>query len=145
MPRGQNKRREPETAFHIAVARFLDRALPERFFHTAIPAGGGGRIRGALWKARGYKAGMPDHVVFAGASTGQSGTLWLELKSKTGTCSPAQKALHKTLWGLGHWVFTVKTLDEVEAILADFCGPGTLRATCLRKRFPVGPVQEGYK
>lgn len=125
------RRREPETVLHIAVAHYLDLALPEGFLHTCFPSGGGGAVRGAKLKARGLKAGMPDHVVFA--HTGVEGyegntVLWLELKAKRGQPSQAQKDMHPQLRAIGHQVEVVRTLDEVEAVLAAFVFPDRLRA-----------------
>ena len=120
------RRRAPEAAFHITVARYLDRALPQGFFHTCFPAGGGGYIRGAQLKARGLKPGLPDHVVFSPGDPGE--TLWLELKSKTGSLSAEQRRVHQILERLGHTVAVVKTLDQVEIVLAYFILPYKLCA-----------------
>jgi hypothetical protein len=126
-------RKAPEASVQIQVARYLAKALPEGFFFTCFPAGGGGRIRGARLKQMGLKAGLPDLVVFTphyDASDDRCGSpiLWLELKAKAGSLSQVQKEVHKQLLKLGHQVVTVKTLDEVQDALADFCFPEKLRA-----------------
>jgi hypothetical protein len=126
-------RKHSEDNFHVSVAQFLDRALPEGFEHTCFPAGGGGAIRGAWLKRRGLKRGMPDHVVFGqGFDADRSWygplILWLELKAAKGQVAPEQKLMHARLRGLGHKVVVAKTLEEVEAAAAEFCFPEALRA-----------------
>jgi hypothetical protein len=126
------KRKAPEAAFQIQVARYLAKALPEGYWFSAFPAGGGGRIRGARLKAMGLKAGVPDMVVFRSNPYHEDGdlgdTLWLELKAKSGSLSQVQKDLHKHLKALGHRVEVVKTLEQVQDALADFCFPEAIRA-----------------
>jgi hypothetical protein len=128
--RVSKRRKAPEANFQIQVARYLAKALPEGFFFTCFPAGGGGRIRGARLKQMGLKPGLPDMVVFGPTWTSRepNNVLWLELKAKSGSLSQVQKEVHKQLLKLGHKVETVKTLDEVQDALADFCFPETLRA-----------------
>jgi hypothetical protein len=116
-------RKAPEQAFHCQVARYLERALPEGFWWSTFPAGGGGRVRGARLKAMGLKAGCPDVLLFGPERVG-----WLELKTKTGSLSAVQKAVHAELRELGHTIETVRSLDEVQDALMDFCAPYALKA-----------------
>jgi hypothetical protein len=128
------KRKAPEAAFQIQVARYLAKALPEGFFWTAFPAGGGGRIRGARLKAMGLKAGVPDMVVFGKDDRDRSiymerpEVLWLELKAKSGSLSQAQREVHAHLKALGHRVEVAKTLEQVQDAIAEFCFPEAIRA-----------------
>jgi hypothetical protein len=142
----KRKRRAPEAAFQCQVAQYLSKALPEGYWFTAFPSGGGGRIRGAHLKRMGLKAGVPDLVVFKkpwGMATDVTVSsaprehelyytnwpvLWLELKAKAGSLSQAQRDVHKKLKNLGHRVETVKTLEQVETALAEFCFPEVLKA-----------------
>jgi hypothetical protein len=131
------RRKAPERDFHWAVAKYLNAALPEGYWWTSIPAGGGGFHRGVDWNKRGYKAGTPDLVVFRPNPYHEDGdlgdTLWLELKAATGSLSQVQKDVHAHLKALGHRVAVVKTLDEVEAELAEFCFPEKLKAEIITK------------
>lgn len=101
--------RHIEDGIHKAVAATLDLCLYEDTFHTCFPAGGGGRLRGALLKARGLKPGIPDHVVMHPGTV-----LWLELKvPKTGRVSAAQKLRHEELRALGHRVAVCRSVTDV--------------------------------
>ena len=127
------KRKAPEASFQIQTARFLSKALPEGYFWTTIPSGGGGLIRGARLKAMGLRKGLPDMVVFGPYVHEEdegffNKVLWLELKAAKGSLSQEQKQVISELKGLGHRVEVVKTLDQVEAALAEFCFPDKLRA-----------------
>jgi len=135
------KRKAPEAAFHITVARYLSFALPPQFFWTTFPAGGGGFIRGATLKRMGLKPGLPDLVIFSphGVTGWDKKTakgwwcyhnpaLWLELKVQTGRVSADQRQVHKALETLGHRVEVVKSLDQVKEAVGDFIFPNLLRA-----------------
>jgi hypothetical protein len=131
LPRAK-PRRQSEHAFHCQVARYLSQALPEGFWWTTFPAGGGGYRRGVKLKAAGLKPGVPDLVVFGPwlRNLGEAGnTLWLELKAKDGSLSQVQKDCHAQLKALGHTVETVKTLEQVEAALAEFVFPEKIRCS----------------
>ena len=80
-------------------------ALPEGFWFTTFPAGGGGKVRGAQLKAAGLKPGVPDILVCGGYedishNVHQKDVLWLELKAKDGTLSQVQKSCHAELKAL---------------------------------------------
>ncbi len=105
-------RRHLEDDFHMAVAAYLDLALPPDACWTTIPAGGGGKVRGARIKAMGYKAGWPDlQVVYRGR------LICIELKSAKGRLSPAQKAMHERLTLAGALVYTARCIEQVEGFL----------------------------
>ncbi len=110
------RRKHDEDDLHITVAQYLDLALPERAVWTTIPAGGGGKVRGARLKAMGYKAGFPDIQIFY-----EGRVICLELKSKKGRLSPAQKAMHEQLTSAGVLVFTARSVPEVEGFLRGCC------------------------
>ena len=57
--------------------------------------------------------GTPD--VLALGDNGQ--TLWLEVKTATGTASAAQVAWHNKMRQRGHRVEVVRSVEEVEAVL----------------------------
>jgi hypothetical protein len=93
------KRSAPEQALQMAVARFLDLALPDDAVWSAIGHGGGGRLRGAILKSMGVKPGVPDLFVVYDCRV-----MFIELKAGHGTVSPAQKTMHETLRSAGVWV-----------------------------------------
>lgn len=106
----------PEDALHIAVAEFLgierNLALPNDAVWTTMPAGGGGKVRGAQLKAKGLKPGWPDIlIVYRGR------LICIELKSLKGQRSPAQKLIHAQLSQAGALVYTAKSIEEVEGFL----------------------------
>lgn len=100
--------RRLEQNFHKGVAVLLRAALPSDALATTFPAGGGGRIRGAILKGMGLLPGMPDWLV---AHAGK--TLWLELKTETGKLSPVQKVCHERLRGAGHQVEVCRSIFDV--------------------------------
>ena len=101
-----------EESLHRAVAQYLDLALPPGVWWTTIPAGGGGRIRGAKLKACGYKAGTPDILI-----VGTACPAFIELKTAKGRLSPAQKVCHAGLKDAHAWVAVCRSLAEVEGTL----------------------------
>jgi len=105
-------RRAPEQALQRQIAQFLDVALGGTAWYSAIPLGGGGRVRGAILHSTGTKEGTPDMcVVDAGR------VLFLELKSPKGRVSPAQEACHRALRRAGAPVYIIRSLDEAIAAL----------------------------
>ena len=106
------RRQHPEEALQRTVAAYLDLALPEDACWTTIPAGGGGRVRGAKLKGMGYKPGFPDILIIY-----QDGAYLIELKSARGRLSPTQIAMHKRLRIAGAMVCTAKSVEDVEVFL----------------------------
>ena len=98
----------PEQALQQAVARYLDVALPDDAWWTAIPAGGGGRLRGAILKGMGYKAGTPDILI-----VWQGRAYWIELKAPKGAVSKAQVATFERLRYAGATVDVCRSVHEV--------------------------------
>jgi hypothetical protein len=85
------KRRPPitpvsEEILHRHVAQFLDVVIKPPMIWTTIPAGGGGRVRGAKLKAMGLKRGWPDIIVIAPGPK----VLGIELKTAVGRLSADQ-------------------------------------------------------
>ncbi len=112
MTRRKQPRKHPEDDFHMAVASYLDLALPEEAVWTTIPAGGGGTVRGARLKRMGYKAGFPDLQIFY-----RGRVICMELKSEKGRLSKAQEAMHEQLTLAGALVYTARRIEEVEGFL----------------------------
>lgn len=98
-----------EAALHRQVAKFLDAALCPEVFWTTIPAGGGGKVRGAHLKVCGYKAGTPDILIVH-----NGGAYWLELKTKKGRVSEAQDQVMDWLADAWSPVAVARSLDDVQ-------------------------------
>ena len=127
------RRKQPEQALQRATAQYLALALPtpDAWF-TTIPAGGGGKTRGAILKGMGYKAGTPDMLVIYYPQyweVDEEGpfVIWLELKSTKGKLSKAQEQCRDDLIAAGCKWALVRTLDDVERALKRFGVP--LRAS----------------
>ncbi len=117
------RRLHTEDDLHMAVARYLDLALPEDAVWTTVEHGGkrGKREAGRL-KAKGLTPGWPDIIIIYRGSP-----ICIELKSAKGVLSPAQKALHPRLMLAGAWVYTATSIEELEGFLSSIGVP--LRAT----------------
>ena len=116
------RRQHPEDDLHKAVADYLELAMPVEVPWTTMPAGGGGKVRGARLKAMGLHPGWPDlQLVFRGCYIG------IELKSEKGRLTDAQKAMHERLMVSGALVYTATSVEAVEGFLRG-CGV-PLRAT----------------
>ena len=82
-----------EDQIHVQVADYLRLALrsPDVWW-TTIPAGGGGKVRGALLKRKGYTKGTPDIlIVFRGLSH------WIEMKRPGEHLTADQEEQHRAL------------------------------------------------
>ena len=101
-----------EDDLHMAVAQLLRLVLPADAIWSTIPAGGGGKIRGAKLKKMGYRAGWPDIEIVA---SGRPHVI--ELKTLTGTVSPVQRACHKALVRAGALVAVCRSIPDVEGTL----------------------------
>lgn len=92
----KKRRAAPEYALHVSVAQFLHRALSieDGVWWTTIGHGAQGNQFRTVQRLRsmGVKAGVPDLLVI-----NQGRALWIELKSKTGDLSDAQKATRADL------------------------------------------------
>ena len=118
------RRKTDEQKLQTAVAQYLRLALPfpDAWF-TAIPAGGGGKVRGAILKGMGYRAGAPDMLVIYKWLP----PIWLELKSATGRLSKAQEQCRDDLIAAGCKWALCRSINDVEHALTRFGVP--LRAT----------------
>ncbi len=106
------KRRAPEQALQRQIAQFLDAALGGSAWYSTIPLGGGGRVRGAVLRAAGTKAGIPDMLVVDAGRV-----IWLELKAPKGRLSVDQIVCHQELRHARCAVYVVRSLDEAIASL----------------------------
>lgn len=119
---------KPEQRIHKAVAEFLRLALVEPAFFTTFPAGGGGKVRGALLKSMGLLPGMPDILVFWPRAKGL-GAGGIELKTERGVVSDEQEKCMRRLWAVGAEYAVCRGVAEVEWYLREWRVP--LRASVL--------------
>lgn len=98
-----------EDSIHEAVAKLLWVALPDDVWWSTIEHRNAKDAReGAMRKARGVKPGVPDILLCYG------GALYcIEMKTRTGTLSPAQKDRRIELKRAGaHWAIC-RSVDDV--------------------------------
>ena len=105
-----------EAQLHRAVAQFLRRALRPPTTWTTMPAGGGGRIRGAQLKAMGLQPGWPDIIVLDSGPN----VIGIELKVKKNDQSPAQRMIAQAFKDVQAWYILCRSVEEVEKALR-FC------------------------
>lgn len=105
-------RNRPEQTLQTQMATFLGHALHWPDWFTAIGHGGGGKVRGAILKGMGVKAGVADILVL-----GQRKSIWLECKSKDGRQSPEQKNFQRVAEANGHIYTIVRSLEQCEGFL----------------------------
>ncbi len=119
------RRKHPEDSLHIAVAQFLDAALPHDACWTTVEHGGKRtKAEAGKLKAKGLKPGWPDvQIVY------RQRLICFELKASGGTLSPEQKVMHARLSLAGALVYpgAVTCVEQVEGFLRGACVP--LRAT----------------
>ena len=103
-----------EHALQTAVCQYMDVALRPGLYYLAIPNGGLRDISTARkLKAEGVRAGVADLQILME----QGRVLWIELKIKGGSLSPAQKVFRDACLNLGHPWTMAKTVDEVKHFL----------------------------
>ena len=108
--------KRPEQALQRAVARYLELALPREAWFTAFPAGGGGKVRGAILKGMGLKPGVPDLLIL------HHGELYgIELKASGGRLSPEQGECHRSMARAGcQGIAVCKSVDDVAVVLREW-------------------------
>lgn len=116
------RRGAPEHRLHVAVARFLNVALPLDAWWTTIPTAGSSLSQGAKIKARGYKAGTPDLVILY-----RGGAFWFELKAPKGVVAPEQRECHSAIIRAYCKVGIARDLNDIQYWLEQWHIP--LRAT----------------
>lgn len=124
-----------EEAFQVETAAYLDAAMPDSAWWCHIPNQGMFAstrqilAAGARFKKQGLKAGAPDNlIVWAGRSH------FIELKSKTGRLSDAQKIVIPEIESAGAPVAVARTLEDVAAALTAWGIPLTLTPDEFRSR-----------
>lgn len=120
----KRKRGNPEFRFQVEAVKFLRLVLPADCIVAHIPNGSASATERKMLAALGCEPGMPDLMVFS-----MLRIVGFECKSKKGSLSPAQKAMHLRLDHIGIHVATVRTLDAIEVALRQwgFSLRGTIR------------------
>lgn len=101
----------PEALLQREIVTALHAVLLPPAFLTAIPAGGGGALRGAILKGMGYCAGVPDLMLVAGKA------YFLEIKCRTGKVSSAQHDTMSALERAGADCAVVRSVDKALAMV----------------------------
>lgn len=111
--------RRPEQALQRAVIQYLDAVLPQDAWAFHVPNGGGRtKIEGAIFKAMGVRAGIPDLcIVYRGKAH------WIEMKAGKGKATDTQIAAHMRLAECGCPVAIARSLDDVIEALRLFVIP----------------------
>lgn len=123
----KKKNAHPELDIQKAVIQYLRKVLPDGL-HGAIPVERQAMSRdpmaaaryGMMRKACGILPGTPDAYSFLRPAI----TILWEFKSAVGRISDVQRAFHDKLQMLGHYVFVVRSIDDVRSALA-MCGVHT--------------------
>jgi hypothetical protein len=135
-------RAHPEQRLQTQIAAYLRAVLKPPVWFTAIPAGGGGELRGKILKGMGYKAGTPDMLIIDGGRA-----YWGEVKAEKGVLSIAQgdtiPALKRARCPVAIW----RSIDDVAASLAEWGIPTREAkrdvAISVLAGMAKGPAQEG--
>ncbi|MGL4442993.1 MAG: VRR-NUC domain-containing protein [Alsobacter sp.] len=105
----------PEQELQIAVAAFLDVALPTDWRWLHVPNGGWRTpAEASLMKAMGQKAGAADVLILPPAGR----FIWIELKSPAGRLSDSQADWRDWCASIGAPWFLCRSLDDVIEALA---------------------------
>ncbi len=100
-----------------AVRKWLELQHPAAeplFIH--VPNGGHrNKVVAGLFKRMGVRPGVPDYLFAIPAGPYQS--LWLEMKTETGSVSEEQKTMIPLLRSVGHFVVVAYGYDEAIEIL----------------------------
>lgn len=112
---------QSEHVLQMAVAQYLDRALPPDAWWTSIDSAGRGAIAGARMKRRGVKRGLPDILIIArSAGRDDRFTLWVELKSKSGRLTAEQEAFRMMAQRAGHSYGVFRSIEDIQHCLERF-------------------------
>jgi len=105
-----------EYSLQVQICQYLSLVLdPKKVIWTSFPAGGGGKIRGAMLKKSGLVSGWPDLQLFkSGIYHG------IEIKTTKGFLSENQKEMHKKIKKNGGKVAVCRSINDIESVLNDW-------------------------
>jgi hypothetical protein len=104
-----------EAAIQTAIVNTLRIALPHGFLVTSTANKPRSMVQGAIEKAMGATAGFPDISLYGALVTDEASTPFagfMEVKTKAGRLSEAQRAVHDRLRDCGFNVAVVRSTDE---------------------------------
>lgn len=125
-------RQHPEQALQREIVTALRAVLLPPVFLTAIPAGGGGALRGAILKGMGYCAGVPDLMLVSGKA------YFLEIKCRTGKVSAVQHDTMSALEQAGADCAVVRSVDEALAMVLFWGIPNRIAASERERLLCIG-------
>ena len=111
--------KRPEQDLQISIVQWMKRNLSKEvvFFH--VPNGGNRSLReGAIFKAMGVVAGVPDLII---AWPGIIAAI--ELKAGKGSASEAQLEVQERMKAIGWHVYEVRSLDQFQLVLRNLGAP----------------------
>jgi hypothetical protein len=103
-----------EAAIQRDIVRTLRFGLPSGWLVVGVSNNPRSRIGGAIEKAMGLTAGLPDLALY-GNLDGQPFTGFFEVKTAKGRVSEAQRDMHDRLQDAGFRVAIVRSTDEALA------------------------------
>lgn len=113
--------RDIEGPLHRAILAFLRLRFPAALIHHSANEIGlsGPAVARQIAKAKsnGMMPGWPDIEVINWA---HMPVLFFEVKAPGGSITPAQRHVHEQLDKLGHKIAVVKSIDDVQAKLAEW-------------------------
>ena len=79
----------------------------------AVPNGGRrDRVTGAKLKAEGVLAGIADLIILSSV-----GTIFIEMKTKTGSQATSQKGFQKKVEALGYHYYVCRSFDDFQSVV----------------------------
>lgn len=119
-PKQTKKRTNDESRLQKACVKWFRTQYP-KYILAAIPNGGSrGEIEGAILKAEGVLAGVPDLFLAVPNHAERCGGLWIEMKTEDGVLSANQKAIMPRLKDAGYKVVICRSFDAFESAINDY-------------------------
>ena len=103
-----------EAAIQRAIVRTLRFGLPHGWLVVGVSNNPRSKITGAIEKAMGLTAGIPDLALY-GNLDGAPFAGFMEVKTRTGRVSEAQRAMHDRLQDCGFRVAIVRSVEDALA------------------------------
>lgn len=122
----------PEQHLQREIVAALRAILLPPALVVAYPAGGGGVLRGAILNGMGLQKGMPDLLLFSGRAYG------LEVKTRTGKLSPAQRDTLAALEQAGVDCAVVRSVDKALSMVLLWGIPNRIAANDRERLSRIG-------
>jgi hypothetical protein len=119
-PKQTKKRTNDESRLQKACVKWFRTQYPKHILF-AIPNGGSrGKIEGAILKAEGVLAGVPDLFLAVPNEAEHYSGLFLEMKTEDGVLSANQKAIMPQLKDAGYKVVICRSFDAFKSAIHDY-------------------------